>query len=197
MWYYVETNQNPDFTDTQKESNATEIYRQLSVYGWTLEAISGLLGNFEWESWLNPGQWQLGYPIGGNSGGLGLGQWTPPDWWRDYATDFGHPLYDGHAQMDYVNLNNLYRDGEFKGEHWNTTKNPKWTWNEYKTSTETPETCAEAFFNQWEQANDSTLPDRQELARKWYDFLGGVTPGGGKIPLWLLWKWTKNTEMER
>lgn len=175
-WIYYETNQVPPMTEANKQNNATLAYQQLYGYGWTLAAVAGLLGNFEWESFLNPGQWQLGYPIGGNSGGLGLGQWTPPAWWRDYATDFNKGLYDGVAQIEYVNLNNLYKDGKWQGEHWNTTKSPYWTWTQYTTADTTPEITAQAFFNQWEQANDSSLPERQSRARKWYDYLGGTPP---------------------
>ena len=63
--------------------NATYIYDHLSNLGeksWSIEAICGLLGNIQAESWFNPGVWQRydekgGHSIGGR-GGYGLVQWT-------------------------------------------------------------------------------------------------------------------------
>lgn len=49
---------NKYLTQGEMESNAKEIYTYLSDKGWTINAISGLLGNMQRESTINPGLWQ-------------------------------------------------------------------------------------------------------------------------------------------
>jgi len=44
--------------DKQQKANAEYIYDHLFEKGWSMEAISGLLGNIQQESWFNPGVWQ-------------------------------------------------------------------------------------------------------------------------------------------
>lgn len=191
-WIVHISNQAGSMTEAEMQNNAREVYGQLISTGrWTLNSISGVLGNWEYESYLNPGQWQIGYPIGGNSGGVGLGQWTPPSHLRDWMELEGHDLYSGYWQVYYLDYNNIYYNGSYHGSQWNTGPSPSWTWDYFRSSTNTPEECANAFFQQWEQPGDVTAPIRMELARKWYEYLGGVTPGGGKLPNWLLYHMTR------
>lgn len=62
---------NKYLTQGEMESNAKEIYTYLSDKGWTINAISGLLGNMQRESTINPGLWQS-LKEGNYSGGYGL-----------------------------------------------------------------------------------------------------------------------------
>lgn len=188
-WIYHESNNANSMTRDEMENNARELYSQLSGYGWTLNAIAGVLGNFQYESYINPAQWQIGFPIGGNSGGLGLGQWTPPSHWRDWANLEGHDLYSGYWQTYYLDMNNVYYNGKYWGSQWNNNPAPGWTWDYFKTSTDTPEETANAFFQQWEQPGDATSPQRMQYAREWYNYLSGIEPGKTKLPIWLLYKW--------
>ena len=48
---------NKYLTQGEMESNAKEIYTYLSDKGWTINAISGMLGNMQRESTINPGLW--------------------------------------------------------------------------------------------------------------------------------------------
>lgn len=104
-------------------NNATIIWSVLSQYGWTLEAISGAMGVFDWESGgFNPGIAELGgYPLPtGSTGnwndrshpsGLGLIQWTAPNgYYPTYSTVDPNPMlalankynkdwYDGSFQL--------------------------------------------------------------------------------------------------
>ena len=71
-------------TESQMQGNALEVYNFFSARGWTLNAISGMLGNMERESNINPGLWQsLDY--GNYSGGYGLVQWTPATNYTDWG----------------------------------------------------------------------------------------------------------------
>ena len=75
----------------EMESNAKEIYTYLSDKGWTLNAISGLLGNMQRESTINPGLWQS-LKEGNYSGGYGLVQWTPATKYTNWAKANGYDI---------------------------------------------------------------------------------------------------------
>lgn len=60
----------------EQTDNAQEIWSTLRQAGWTEESTSAVLGNFQAESFINPGQWEIGYNYS-MSRGTGLGQWTP------------------------------------------------------------------------------------------------------------------------
>ena len=76
-WVYHVSNRAGSMTQAEMQQNVDEIYNQLcGVYNWTIEAVSAVLGNMQHESYINPAQTQIGYPIGTESGGYGLVQWT-------------------------------------------------------------------------------------------------------------------------
>ena len=79
MWHYVTTDGYgwaPTY-GTNQTDNAREIWDTLvNQYGWTENSASAVLGNFQVESFINPGQWEIGYNYD-RSRGFGLGQWTP------------------------------------------------------------------------------------------------------------------------
>lgn len=104
-------------------NNANVIWATLTQYGWTLEAICGAMGVFDWESGgFNPGIGELGgwpLPTGSQGNwdthshpsGLGLIQWTAPNgYYPVYSTVDPNPLlelanaynqnwYDGPFQL--------------------------------------------------------------------------------------------------
>ena len=63
-------------SQVQMNANAVEVYKYFSGRGWSLNAIAGILGNMQSESYVNPGVWQS-LNEGNYSGGFGLVQWTP------------------------------------------------------------------------------------------------------------------------
>ena len=45
-------------SQAQMNANAVEVYKYFSGRGWSLNAIAGILGNMQSESYVNPGVWQ-------------------------------------------------------------------------------------------------------------------------------------------
>ena len=87
---------------TEQTDNASEIWRTLvNVYGWTENSASAVIGNFQHESALNPGQFEHGknYSM---SDGFGLGQWTPATKISNYIGSTNkNNMADGAKQMLY------------------------------------------------------------------------------------------------
>lgn len=87
---------------SDQTDNASEIWRTLvNVYGWTENSASAVIGNFQSESALNPGQFEHGknYSM---SDGFGLGQWTPATKISNYIGSTNKDdMADGAKQMLY------------------------------------------------------------------------------------------------
>ena len=73
----------------QQRENVEYIYRYLSNLGWTKEAICGLLGNIQQESWFNPGVWQYLNNVGF---GYGIIQWTAAS--EKFLFHYGYSIKD-------------------------------------------------------------------------------------------------------
>lgn len=166
---------NKYLTQGEMESNAKEIYTYLSDKGWTINAISGLLGNMQRESTINPGLWQS-LKEGNYSGGYGLVQWTPATKYTNWAKANGYDIGDGTGQLYWID-----QLSESTGE-WIKTSAYNLTWSQFKISTETPEYLASAYLKNFERAGVEEEEARRQYARSWYDFLeSGVEPAGRYI----------------
>ena len=153
--------------------NAEYIMGYLLGKNWTKESVSGLLGNLQTESTINPGIWQ-----GLNSyestpyitvagAGYGLVQWTPFNkytvWARDNGMDY-KAMDSQLARIEFEVANNLQWFGGYSGEM---------TFHEFTQSTETPEFLAEVFIKTYEHPADPDQPARGTQARYWYENLTG------------------------
>ena len=104
-WHYVITdgyNWAPTY-GTNQTDNAREIWNTLvNSYHWTENSASAVLGNFQVESFINPGQFEIGYNYD-RSRGFGLGQWTPSTKISNYigSTNFSD-MADGAKQLLYL-----------------------------------------------------------------------------------------------
>lgn len=168
--------------------NALMIYSILYNLGWTLNAICGVIGNFESESGLNPWRWQNDVVIASNDSynidvstahGYGLPQFTPAG---KYAHDnnaaalvgFGvnyddvtGSLNDGTAQLNFINQ---YADYQSTGT-W-----PQ-SYSDFKTWSGSPEDAASIWLHNYERPlSYSTEGTRRSNARYWFDLLGGYIP---------------------
>ena len=180
--------------------NATLIYNYFNALGWSLSAIAGIIGNMQLESWLSPalieGSHRSQLPNSaanlsdvpnsvminfyGTSGyGVGLVQWdgytsTAPAGQKlvSFAERYGLTWYDGNTQ-----LYRIQREYETNIQFQPATVNGTyWTWNNFVTNTETPETSAKIWRICYEVAASGTDNTRQTNARYWYEYFYGGTP---------------------
>ena len=159
---------NKYLSQEEMENNAKEIYTYFKDKGWTLNAIAGVLGNMQQESTINPGLWQSLKEYN-YSGGFGLVQWTPATKYTNWAVANGYAIDDGTGQMYWID-----QLAESTGE-WIKTSAYNLTWEQFKSSTETPEYLCSAFLKNFERAGVEAEETRKEYARKWYDFLSKQT----------------------
>lgn len=173
-------------TQEQREQNAREIWGFFQQRGWTLEAVSGMLGNIHYESGINPAQWQTGHtiedPAYPNDTGFGLVQWTPWQNYANWATDAGY-----NWRTDYTAQLRRIQWELDNGEQWIPVSGyGSMTFEQFTQSTQTPEYLAEVFEYSYERG--TWAADRSTYARQWYDYLGGAGPLFDRLPIWLLFK---------
>lgn len=164
----------------QMKVNATYIYSHLLNEGWTVNAVSALLGNLQAESTINPGRWQSD-DVGNTSMGYGLVQWTPSTKYTEWCSEQG--LSDP-SEMD-SNLKRILYELE-NNIQWIATSNYDMNFKEFSTSSLTVSELAKAFLLNYERPADQSVSVqnyRAELAEAWYSFLEGTDPDSPTIPI--------------
>lgn len=158
--------------------NMNLILQYFLYEGWTPNAISGMIGNIMVESTVNPWlfenhylEWDDPSAILADNGGMGLTQWTPCRKFYSWAVNDGKDPADGYAQCDrilYESSHNLQWSMNNYGHH---------TWQDFITSTESPEILARVFLWAYERPAAPDLQQRQSNARWVFDNLagGGIT----------------------
>lgn len=155
-------------SQAEMENNAEIIYGYFNNQGWTLEAICGMLGNFQRESTINPGIWQN--LMVAESNGYGLAQWTPSTNVTNWLRQQGYAIDDGTAQCEWI-VTQTVPTGQ-----WIPTSQYGMSFAEYIVSTDSPETLAEAWCLNFERAGVSAMEERRQYARRWYNYFEGTTP---------------------
>ena len=208
----------------EMKTNATFIYGYMkNRYGWTVEAVAGMLGNVEAESTMNPSRpqnnainnkWWDSAP--GRAGGavtpttvhygFGLFQITPWGNWLKTSTrynpytlgnwslDNGYTvdritsgtigtmecqldwLMSGAPEHSYTNTADPSHDQKKWFQHRASPTKNCGTPALYGKQTDTPENMAITFYWNFERSGAGNPGNRPKLARKWHDFLGGITP---------------------
>lgn len=187
--------------------NATEVYSVLyHTYNWTLEAVCGALGSMSIESFVNPGQYELGHgtPTSpwGYGYGVGLIQFTSPDPtqypnpWLYWCQQHNKAITDGYEQLY------LIANAEDPAIQSMGLSTGIWGWlsgpaplfpvslAQYAASTDPPARMAEIFYQNMEYhggSGDTSLPNRIAAANHWYEYFTGVVPpdpgpGPGTLP---------------
>ena len=175
-------------TQQHRDSNAILINQYLSNLGWTREAIAGILGNMDVESSMNPAliEGRTYHSLITNAQclaiddqhGVGLVQWTghtntAPAGQKlaSFAIRYNMEWYDGELQCFRLEreyqTNIQFVPGMVDGTLWN--------WNNYVTSTATPETLAKAWQYCYENGGSDTAT-RQAKARYYYGMIGQTLP---------------------
>lgn len=172
-------------SQSEMEINATYIYNYLGSRGWSVNAIAGMLGNFEAESTINPGRYQGDVSSGS---GWGLAQWTPHSKYTNWCEENGLVWH----HMDSALLRIIY---EFENgiQYDNTPMDSDYDLSSYQfmTSTASPYWLAGCFVMNYEkpasvlynssnetyeehlQKKANTLKARGNNAEDWYEFLTG------------------------
>lgn len=158
---------NTYLTREEMTHNAVYIAAVLLSKGWTLNAVAGVLGNMEAESTINPGLWE-DRNEGNLSGGFGLVQWTPATNLIDWAAGQGWEPTDIDVQLERMEWERA------NGEQY--YKKPAYpiTFDEFVTSTETPEYLAAAFLYNYERPKVPNEAPRAANARYWFNYLADL-----------------------
>lgn len=137
----------------QMQINATYIWNALSQAGWTLNAVSGMLGNMQSESSINPGRWQSDR-VGGNPEGHGYGlvQWTPYTKYTDWITGDPSTMDNNLSRILYEVTNNI---------QWIATPTYNYSFSDFTQSLDTPYNLAMAFLANYERPQDPNQPIRR------------------------------------
>lgn len=153
-------------TQAEREINAMYIYKYLGSRGWTLNAVAGLLGNLEHESWINPGVTEIG------GTGFGLVQWTPPSKFTNWCDAQNPPLPHDDVDSQLARIEHerdpsdpskgsctktgscshnqyFYRTNDSYGDKYAITYTPK-TLKDFAISTKSPFELACAFLYNYE-----------------------------------------------
>ena len=179
--WYVELNVYWHTTDVRiYDPSDEQIYNMNKVYdyfiaqGWTPNAIAGMLGNMMVESTVNPWlfehhsvDWSDPSAILTDNGGMGLTQWTPCRKYYAWAIAENLDPQSGTSMCDrikYEEDNNLQWSLDNYGHH---------TWNDFVTSTETPEILARVFLWAYERPASPDLTQRETNARWVFDNIHG------------------------
>lgn len=154
----------------QMQNNALIIYDNFYSYGWTLNAISAILGNMQSESSINPNIWENLKP--NTARGYGLTQWTPATKLISWA---GNLYTSGTKQCERIRYESQ------NGLQWFLNPsapivNPPISFAEFVVSTDNVGTLANYFLWYYEHPKKTIQPERAEQAAYWYEFLSGVAP---------------------
>lgn len=204
------TNQNPIalgvFTRADQENNAREIWGYFQAKGWSIEAVSAMLGNAEDESYINPAQWQMGGiiedPNPSNVEGFGLVQWTP---WQNFPTaPFGSWSAGPNWRTDYIKqLDRIQYELEYDIDHpnqgqWVAFYDSRYGYVSFDMFAHLSDPHVEInyflrnmttfFFSGYERGTWSDT--RVTNTIYWYNYLTqyGPLPPSGRLPIWLLFK---------
>ena len=210
-WYYTESYTLYPIGGTENTNNAKICVNMLRQLGWTDNALAAFLGNLDAESTINPGLTESG-----GGGGYGLVQWTPKSNLTDVLKVIypeGYTIYDGTSQMNVIiaeyqqtNAAQGNPDAHSWGieRQWYNSSGSKYgfsltamDWYEWAHSTLDLETLTKLYMVSYERPSyDASINhwERRVSNANWYYtnvVTGGYvppTPGGGEIPIWMLFK---------
>lgn len=173
---------------TEQTDNASEIWRTLvNVYGWTENSASAVIGNFQYESALNPGQFEHGknYSM---SDGFGLGQWTPATKISNYIGSTNkNDMSDGAKQMLYFlaspgQYSTYFLNPDGSSRYYNETGLPYITnMADFSRSNASISNLTKLWAICWERPGSAeyhrSISTRIDYATHWFnEFSGSPTP---------------------
>ena len=150
---------------SEMQNNAEIVYRYLVNKGFTVNAISAMLGNMQTESTINAGIWEnLDESMPLNLG-CSLVGWTPATKYLNWCTERGLQWDNLYSALDRIVW-------EFEnGEQWLSSNGGySMKQSDFKTSTADIEYLANVFLYQYENPAVLPQPARAEQAMYWYNF---------------------------
>lgn len=93
------------WTDDMRKNNVKIMWKYFRRQGWNIAAQAAMFGNMQYESYLNPGQWETNYAPE-TTGGFGLVQWTPYTKFSNWAGANWRTDYDLQLQRIQYELDN-------------------------------------------------------------------------------------------
>ena len=185
-WIYNISDQPAPFNTSDYENNADMFAAYFSGY-MTAAAMAGILGNAQYESYLNPGQQELNQG-GSTRYGYGLIQWTPASTFLSWCNARNLTWYDGDTQCYRIKCEGERTDGASGYFFGNPAHGYTYSWVQYCQLNDYEE-AAKAYF--WERERGTWVNDRVTMAGNWYDYLvnhvpipdpGPTPPGPGPQP---------------
>ena len=194
-WHYKTTDA-PGWTTPYsqlQEDNAREIWDTLvGVYSWTENAAAAVLGNFQVESYINPGQWEIGYNYS-MSRGMGLGQWTPATKVSNYVGSTNKDdMANGARQLLLLintpsQYNTHYLDPDGTSTYYNESGLPYIAnMDDFSRSTASVADLTKVWAICWERPGStyytSSIQSRMDHAAHWYSTFTGSAPSPPSPP---------------
>lgn len=176
MWYYNYSDDNAagSWPLSYRQNNANNVAWYFEDKGWTINAISAMLGNMQFESYLNPGQWELNRGVEGyEEHGYGLVQWTKWTKYTNWAEERGYNWRTTFTPQ----LERIQWELE-NGVQWQSVLWHGMTFREFSQSYDAVATLTEAFLRAYEnpQNPSGSLRRRVEFAEYWYSYFTGQSP---------------------
>lgn len=134
-------------------------------YGWTINAIAGILGNMVQESNINCGLWQS-LKRNNMKGGYGLTQWTPATKYINWANEKGYSIKEMDGQ-----LKRIQYEVDNKIQWIALSSYDKMSFKEFTKSTKSVAYLCEMFEACYERAGKPNMSKRIEEAEYYYEKL--------------------------
>lgn len=148
-------------TQTEMENNVSILTLKFLGWGWTHEAIAGMVGNMQTESSVNPGIWENLDAVA--KGGYGLVQWTPYTKYSEWAGAGWENNGDKECERIQWELEN--------GAQWASTDKYPMSFGAFVTSKESPDILADVWLYNYERPADLNQPARGKQALAWFPFI--------------------------
>lgn len=148
-------------TKPEMQHNAIIFSQMFMAYGASVEAISGMLGNIQAESTVNPGIWEDLDDV--KKGGYGLVQWTPYTKYSNWAGSDWQDNGDKEVKRIFFEIENDIQ--------WIATDTYDFSFQVFIKMKNSPEYMADAFLKNYERPEITEQPIRGKYARDWYPFV--------------------------
>ncbi len=171
-------------SDEEMKVNAEYIFNDFKSRGWSTEAAVAIIANFEHESTINPGRWQVGKEKTNKFAGFGLVQWTPAKEFlkeieltialaEQMAVDNPQELMDKELNYfaDSIKPNRGNWFGK-KAERYYITADMKMSSSDFVVSTGDVGDLAMIYHAMYVRSADTyeMVQGRVEKAHKWYEY---------------------------